>query len=125
MKIRDLLEGRTGSLQDDVADALPATYVFPKLLNTDPYTQYRYGVAIAAARRMSRNTEHERVTRDDEFAPQTPWGENLVVVTYNPEDEKVLDMAAKLVGTPKRQITSTRSEETPDVDTQSPIKPIK
>ena len=44
---------------------------------------------------------------------------------YNPEDEKVLDMAAKLVGTPKRQITSTKSEETPDVDTQSPIKPIK
>jgi hypothetical protein len=32
MKILELLtEGRTGSLQDDVADALPATYVFPDL----------------------------------------------------------------------------------------------
>ena len=126
MKIRDLLnESRTGSLQDDVADAMPAAFVFPTLQNTDPYSQYRFGLAIAAARRQN-DIDPYHINPKEEFAPKTAWGENLVVVTYEQdEDARTLELAAKMMGVSKRQISSTKSQETPDVYTQSPTKPIK
>lgn len=126
MKIRELLsESRTGSLQDDVANALPAAYVFPTLQNTDPYTQYRMGLAIATARRLNDPDPYGIVKGREDFAPTTAWGENLVVVTYEEEDDRTLALAAKLMGVPKRQISSPHSEETSDVNTQSTIKPVK
>ena len=126
MKIRDLLsESRTGSLQDDVADALPAAFVFPTLQNTDPYSQYRFGLAIAAARRQN-DEDPYHINPKEEFAPTTAWGENLVVVTYEQDDDsRTLELAAKMMGVPKRQISSTKSEETADVYKKSPTKPIK
>lgn len=126
MKIRDLLsESRTGSLQDDVAKALPAAFTFPTLQNTDPYTQYRFGLAIAAARRQN-DEDPYHINSGEEFAPKSAWGENLVVVTYEQdEDTRTLDLAAKMMGVPKRQISSTKSQEASDVNTQSAIKPVK
>ncbi len=126
MKIRELLsESRTGSLQDDVAKALPAAYTFPTLQNTDPYTQYRMGLAIATARRLNDPDPYNIVKDREDFAPTTAWGENLVVVTYEEEDDRTLALAAKLMGVPKRKISSTHSEESSDVNTQSTIKPVK
>jgi hypothetical protein len=126
MKIRDLLnESRTGSLQDDVADAMPAAYVFPTLQNTDPYSQYRFGLAVAAARRQN-DPDPYNINTKEEFAPASAWGENLVVVTYEQdEDARTLELAAKLMGVPKRQISTTKSQESSDVNVQSPTKPIK
>lgn len=126
MKIRDLLnESHTGSLQDDVALAMPAAYTFPTLQNTDPYSQYRMGLAIATARRLNDPDPYNIVKGREEFAPTTAWGENLVVVTYEEEDDRTLELAAKLMGVPKRQISSTHSQESSDVNTQSPTKPVK
>jgi hypothetical protein len=126
MKIRDLLsESRTGSLQDDVAEAMPAAYVFPTLQNTDPYSQYRFGLAVAMARRQN-DPDLYNINTKEEFAPTSAWGENLVVVTYEQgEDARTLELAAKLMGVSKRQISSTKSQETPDVYTQSPTNPVK
>lgn len=126
MKIRDLLsESRTGSLQDDVAKAMPAAFTFPTLQNTDPYTQYRFGLAVAAARRQN-DADPYNINPKEEFSPTTEWGENLVVVTYEQdEDARTLELAAKMMGVPKRQISSTKSEETADVNVQSAIKPVK
>lgn len=126
MKIQDLLsESRTGSLQDDVAKAMPAAFTFPTLQNTDPYTQYRFGLAVAAARRQN-DADPYNINPKEEFSPTTAWGENLVVVTYEQdEDARTLELAAKMMGVPKRQISSTKSEETADVNVQSAIKPVK
>jgi len=126
MKIREVLaESRTGSLQDDVAKAMPAAYTFPTLQNTDPYQQYRFGVAIAAARRQN-NPDPYGIEAKEEFAPTTAWGENLVVVTYDQDqDTETLNLAAKMMGVPKHQISSTKSQETSNVNTHSPIKPVK
>ena len=126
MKIREVLaESRTGSLQDDVAKAMPAAYTFPTLQNTDPYTQYRFGLAIAAARRQN-DEDPYHINSPIEFAPTSAWGENLVVVTYEQdEDDRTLELAAKMMGVPKRQISSTKSQETSDVNTKSPTKPVK
>ena len=48
MKINEILqENAVGTLQPDVADALPNTTVLTDFKNTDPYEQYRMGLAIA------------------------------------------------------------------------------
>ena len=127
MRAREFVsESRVGSLQDDVADALPSTFVFPELENTDPYKQYRFGVAIAAAKRLSQEDPLNIENYKDEFAPQSAWGENLVVVTYEQEqDTRILDLASKLMGVSKHQISTTKSQETKHVYTRSPITPIK
>lgn len=115
-------EGRTGSIQDDVADALPTTYAIPALQNQDPYKQYRFGVALAAAKGSS-NADIEP------FAPRTSWGENQIVVAGDEESQKMVDQALKAVGISsggKRLISTPRSEESGDVMKLSPVaKPKK
>jgi hypothetical protein len=116
MRIRELVEGKTGSIQDDVAAALPATYTIPKLRNQDPYKQYRFGVAIAQAKGQSEQTE--------KFEPTTAWGENLVVVSYEPGVDKFIDDALKLVGlssSDKKLISTLKSEEAKGTGTLSPV----
>ena len=127
MKINELLyENRVGSLQDDVADALPATYVFPELQNSNAYSQYRMGIAIAAARRISDEDPYNISPNLENFSPTSAWGENLIAVAYeNNPDTRILDLAAKLVGVQKKLISTGTSKETNDVSTRSPIIPVK
>ena len=121
MRAREFIhESRVGSLQDDVAKALPATYVIPALPNQDPYKQLRFGVAIAAAKGAA-----ERAKEGDQpFAPETAWGENQIVMTFDPHAENFIDQALEMVGlsaSDKRMISTMNSEETKHVDTKSPV----
>ena len=119
-----IVEGRTGSIQDDVARALPATYTIPKLPNQDPYKQYRFGVAIAAAKGAKQRAEEG----DTPFAPKTAWGENEIIVSYDPDIADWLDAALELVGlspSDKVMISTKNSEEATDVDKVSPVKGFK
>ena len=121
MRAREFIrESRTGSLQDDVAKALPATWVIPKLPNQDPYKQLRFGVAIAAAKGAKERAKEGDVP----FAPQTSWGENQIVMSYDPSVEAILDDALTMVGlspSDKKQISTSKSEEGRHVDTKSPV----
>ncbi len=125
MRAKDFLhESRTGSLQDDVAAALPATYVIPKLQNNDAYSQYRFGVALAAARGKKSRAEEGKGT--EAFAPTSAWGENQVVISYgNAEDfEDMINDALEMVGlkaSDKKLISTPTSTEANDVDTLSPV----
>lgn len=113
-------ESRVGSLQDDVARALPATYVIPQLPNQDPYKQLRFGVAIAAAKGAKERAE-EGV---QPFAPQTAWGENQIVMSFDPSATEWLDDALEMVGlspSDKKLISTPKSEEGKHVDTKSPV----
>jgi hypothetical protein len=112
-------ESRVGSIQDDSASALPATYAIPALQNQDPYKQYRFGVAIAAAK--GRKDPHD-VGQD--FQASSPWGENQIVVSYSNTVDDYIDDALKLVGlspSDKKLISTPHSEETKDVGTHSPV----
>ena len=125
MRAQDFIsEGRTGSIQDDVARALPATYTIPKLPNQDPYKQYRFGVAIAAAKGKSARAKDG----DPEFSPESAWGENEIVVSFDPNIEEWLDDALKMVGlspSDKVMISTRTSEEGTDVSKTSPVKGFK
>lgn len=117
----EIYEGRTGSLQADVAAALPATYAIPELKNQDPYLQYRFGVAMAGAKGAKKRAE-DGVT---EFSKESAWGENEIVVSFDPHIEEYIDDALAQMGLKGKKLISTRkSEETGDVGKNSPLKPF-
>jgi hypothetical protein len=111
-----LIEGNIGSLVPDVARALPATEVLTNLPNTDPYLQYRMGLALAAAR------AHE--AGDISFDETSAFGENMAVTAYSNEDLETLKLALKLMpGLNSSHLISTvKSEEGRHVSKQSPVQ---
>ena len=117
-----ITEGRTGSLQDDVAKALPATYVIPELPNQDPYLQYRFGVAIAGAKGAKKRAE-DNVPK---FSEKSAFGENEIVVSYGEDMGPIIADALKSMGmSGKKQISTTKSEEVNDIDAKSPVIAFK
>ena len=118
-----ITEGRTGTLQPDVARALPATYVLPELPNQDPYLQYRFGVAIAGAK----GAPQRKKDGIPPFASASAWGENQIVSGYmEPNISEVIDDALKQMGmSGKKLISTSNSEEATDVDKKSPLKAFK
>lgn len=117
-----LSEGRTGSLQQDVARALPATYAIPELKNQDPYLQYRFGVAIAGAKGAAKRKEDGV----PEFKKESAWGENEIVVSFDPNADQWLNDALAQMGiSGKKRLSTIKSEEATDVDKISPVKAFK
>ena len=120
--IKSISEARTGTLMPDVARALPSAYVIPELPNQDPYLQYRFGVAMAGAKGRKQR-EQDGVPP---FYSQSAWGENEIVVSSDPNIGEYIDDALKQMGMKGKKLISTpKSEESPDVKHQSPIKPFK
>jgi hypothetical protein len=118
MKIYELLgegkeHGNWGALESDVNASLPGVYVQRKLRNTDPYMQYRYGTAIAAARAHKAG--------DVEFEQESAWAENLTLVGFTPEDEEVIKMADSMMGVSATRIADNASREAASTNTVSPV----
>ena len=62
------------------------------------------------------------------FAPQTPWGENEIVVSFDPHIETWIDDALNEIGltsSDKKLISTMTSEEDTDVDKRSPVRAFK
>lgn len=117
----EIYEGKSGSLQADVASALPATFAIPQLKNQDPYLQYRFGVAMAGAKGAKKRAEDGVA----QFAKESPWGENEIVVSFDPNIDEYIDDALAQMGLKGKKLISTRkSEETKDVGKSSPLKPF-
>ena len=118
-----ITEGRTGSLAPDVAEALPATYVIPELPNQDPYLQYRFGVALAAAKGAKQRAGDDIPP----FTKTSAWGENQIVIGYmDPDTGDYIDDALKQMGLHgKKMISTPTSEEAKDVDKTSPVQAFK
>jgi len=114
MKISDIILENTGSLQTGVVHALPDTEVFPELKNTDPYTQYRFGLAIAAAGAVKAG--------ETEYHKESTFGEDLTIVARSPEEVEIIELAKKLygAGASSKQISTAKSEESSDVNKISP-----
>jgi hypothetical protein len=93
--------------------ALPGVFVQKQLRNTDPYMQYRLGLAVAAAR--ADKAGHV------EFNQESAWAENLTQIMYAPEDEETIQMASKLMGVKPTRITDNASRESNSVGNVSPV----
>jgi hypothetical protein len=117
-----IYEGKSGSIQSDVAAALPATYAIPELKNQDPYLQYRFAVAIAGAKGAKKRQEDNVKP----YSKESEWGENEIVVSFDPDIETYIDDALKDIGIKGKKLISTKkSEEASDVKKTSPVKAFK
>jgi hypothetical protein len=113
--------GRTGSLQQDIALALPGAWKIPELKNQDPYLQYRFGVAIAGAK----GAAQRKKDGVPDFEEDKIFGENEFVVSYDPHTiEYIRDalVSMGLKGSDAIQIATMKSEEMPDVVKVSPVQ---
>jgi len=117
-------EGRTGSFTADVGRALPGAFKIPALKNQDPYLQYRFGVAIAGAKGAAQRAQDGVAP----FSRESVFGENEIIVSYDPHVVDYIHDALKSMGMPPSdavQIGSMGSEEATDVDKVSPVKSFR
>ena len=126
MRAREFVsEGRTGSITRDVGLALPGAFKIPALKNQDPYLQYRFGVAIAGAKGAAQRAKDGVPNFDGR---ESVFGENEIIVSYDPKAEIWIKDALQLMGMPPSdavRIGTQASEEAPDVDKISPVKAFK
>jgi hypothetical protein len=126
MRAKEFITEMTGSIQPDVERTLPAAWVIDKLQNNDFYMQYRFGVAIAGAK----GAAQRKKDNVPEFATETPWGENEVIVSYAGREplQGYLNDAMREMGlkpSDAKLVTSPHSEEPVDTRTVSTLKPFK
>lgn len=120
-----LTESTTDGL-NVAAYALPNTYVLPELKNQDFYELYRFGLAIADVRGSNDEDTVQNGFRHT-FQPESTWGENQIVTSWDPDIGQVLDQALKKVHKSGKKLVSTPggSEEIPNTGTTSTLKPFK
>jgi hypothetical protein len=114
-------------LPPEIAEPLRYTYILPGLSASDPYNNYRFGVALARAR--SDLGKDQQVLDKDiiPWSPETAFGEHGVISGFDANVDPVIDMALKMTRTPggKRLVSTKNSEEPKSVDTRSPIRAFK
>ena len=109
--------GKPGKVSRQDSAELPGAFVQRQLRNTDTYMQYRYGIAVAAARAHAEGHIN--------FEQESAWAENLAQVMYVPEDEETIKLASKLMGVTPSRITDNASKEGKHTSIQSPVAKIK
>lgn len=126
MRAREFVsEAKTGSITRDVGLALPGAFKIPALKNQDPYLQYRFGVAIAGAKGAAQRAKDDVPDFD---GPESVFGENEIVVSYDPHVEVYIKDALAAMGMPPsdaKRIGTQKSEEAPDVGKTSPVVGFK
>lgn len=77
-----------------------------------PYAQWRFGIAMAGA-------------PDYPTEPAGAFAGDPLLATYSDADLKIINSAAKMIGAGEvKQVTNNRSEEAPDTNKTSPVKPF-
>ena len=125
MRAKEFITETTGSILPEVQKTLPAAWVINALQNNDFYKQYRFGVALAGAK----GAEQRKKDNVPEYATETVWGENEVVVSYAGVDAlaKYLEDALKQMNLDKssaKLVTTKKSEEPEGTGTKSILKPF-
>jgi hypothetical protein len=124
MRAREFIaEGR--ELPPEQSDPMRYTYVIPGLSASDPYNNYRFGVAMARARS---DAGTDGITKDmPAWSSETAFGEHGVVVGMNSSIEQVIDQALAMTDTAggKELVSTPDSQEPALVDTQSPVRAFK
>jgi hypothetical protein len=107
--------------------SLPNTYIMPDLKNNDFYELYRFGVAFAAVRGEGGQDDGVQNEFKNEFQSETSWGEHQLVSSEFDEDlGNTIDKTLKKVGkTGKKLVTAANSNEIPNTNIQSTLKPFK
>ena len=124
MRAREFITEQA-TLAPEQAEPMKNTFVLPGLSASDPYKNYRFGVAMARARSNARTDDVN--PNMPEWSAETAFGEHAVIVGFNNNVDPVIDAALKMTKTPggKKLVSTAASEEPAFVDSQSPIKAFK
>ena len=125
MRAREFIAEQAAQLPPEQADPMRYTYVVPGLSASDPYRNYRFGVALARARSEA---VKDNVNPDiPAWHDETAFGEHGIVAGMTPGVAQLIDAALTMTKTPggKRLVSSPTSTEPAFVDTQSPVKAFK
>ena len=125
MRAREFITERK-DLPPEQANPMRYTYVIPGLSASDPYRNYRFGVALARAR--SDDGEKDGVNNHmPAWSAETAFGEHGVVAGMNAGIAQIIDQALSMTNTPggKELVSTPDSTEPTSVDTQSPVKAFK
>jgi hypothetical protein len=112
-------------LPAEQATPMRYTYVIPGLSASDPYNNYRFGVAIARARS---DVGTDGITnKSPAWDSETAFGEHGVVAGMSAGIGDLIDTALTMTNTPGgKQLVSTPASTEPNfVTKQSPIKAFK
>ena len=112
-------------LAPEQAAPMRQTYIIPGLSASDPYNNYRFGVAMARARSDYRKDDVNPYMPD--WSKETPFGEHGVVVGMNAGIQPVIDAALRMTDTKggKKLVSTPESDEPDFVEKISPIKAFK
>lgn len=125
MRAREFIsESSIDRMKPEEAYPLPATYAIPALKNQDPYLQYRFGVAIAAAKGEKQRAQ-DGIQRP---SAASDFGENEIVVSFDPHVGEYIDAALHTMGlssSDKKLISTKTSQEPPSTNTTSPLPGFK
>ena len=94
MRAREFITEQAAQLPTEQADPMRYTYVIPGLSASDPYRNYRFGVALARAR--------SEAVKDDvnpsmpKWHDETAFGEHGIIAGMNPGIAKIIDAALKM-----------------------------
>jgi hypothetical protein len=112
-------------LAPEQSNPMRYTYVIPGLSASDPYNNYRFGVALARARS---DAGTDGITDNlPAWSAETAFGEHGVVAGMAPNIAQTIDQALSMTKTPggKRLVSTPDSTEPSFVVTQSPVQPFK
>jgi hypothetical protein len=125
MRAREFITENAAKLPSEQSDPMRYTYVIPGLSASDPYQNYRFGVALARAR--SDAVKDGINPNLPAWHDETAFGEHGIVAGIDSRVDKIIDAALTMTKTPggKRMVSSGPSEEPAFVDTKSPVKAFK
>jgi len=125
MRAREFITEQAAQLPAEQADPMRYTYVIPGLSASDPYRNYRFGVAVARAR--SEAVKDDVNPNMPEWHDETAFGEHGIVAGMSPSIAQIIDAALLMTKTPggKKMVSSPTSTEPAFVDTKSPVKAFK
>jgi hypothetical protein len=114
-------------LPPEIADPMRYTYILPGLSASDPYRNYRFGVAMARARSDLGADQEILDPKIIDWQPETAFGEHGVISGFDSNVDSVIDKALKMTRTPggKKLVSTADSKEPPATGNTSPIKPFK
>lgn len=108
-----LLENRLGVLSPDIENTISPTMTIPELINSDTYKQYRYSLALAAAKAV--------VAGDVKFDSMSAWNEALTGVAYTTQELEIFELANKMMGVSGVMLSKTPPTEPDDTNKVSPV----
>lgn len=113
-QFRRLLENaKMGRLEPDIESTISPTMTIPQLINSDTYKQYRYSLALAAARAVAAG--------EVEFDASSAWNEALTGVAYSQAELEIFKLANQMMGVSGVMLSNSPPTEPKDTQKSSPV----